>query len=152
LLIKELGVALVFTAGVWGMPCLRHRLDSGRWLGWPVLLLFQYLMLAVVNLLEFSIYESKIDAAHQQSSFVRGIGRRRARAVVLALLSLQIPLAIIACRIDLQRAVFSTEAIFMVMTFGLWIVLAMPRFAARNERYRTIGDGVFLLPLLMAIA
>jgi hypothetical protein len=152
LLVKELGVAVVFTAGVWGMPWLRHRLDTGNLLGWPVLLMLQYLLLATVNLIEFSIYESKIDTAHGQTSFVRGIGRRPAARIVTALLILQIPAAWLACRLHPSRTVVLCEAIYLAMTIGLWIVLAFPKFTARAERYRTIGDGVFLLPFLMLMA
>ena len=43
-----------------------HRLDTGRWLGWPIVLMGQYLLLAIVKLIEFSIYESKIDTASGQ--------------------------------------------------------------------------------------
>jgi hypothetical protein len=151
LLVKELGVAVVFTAGVWGMPWMRHRLDTGRLLGWPVLLMGQYLLLAIVNLIEFSIYESKIDAADHQTSFVRGIGRRRARRVVNLLIALQVPLVLLACWMYRSWPVRLAECIYLVMTGGLWLVLNMPRFAARSERYRTIGDGVFLLPILMLL-
>jgi hypothetical protein len=150
--VKELGVALVFTAGVWGMPWLRHRLDSGGWFGWPVVLLLQYFLLAVVNLIEFSIYEWKIDTAHRQTSFVRGIGRERARQIVMVLLAAQVPIGLTAfvwCYP--HRLVWMVEAVYMVMCGGLWVVLLMPQFAARLERYRTIGDGVFLLPLVMAV-
>jgi hypothetical protein len=151
LLVKELGVAAVFTAGVWGMPWLRHRIDTGRWFGWPVLLMVQYLLLAVANLVEFAIFESKIDTAHGQTSFVRGIGRHRAAWVVVCVLAIQIPLGIAATAINPTRVVIAAEIIYAVMTAGLWIVLKTPRWSARFERYRSLGDGVFLLPLLMAI-
>jgi hypothetical protein len=151
LLIKELGVAIVFTAGVWGMPWLRYRLDTGRLFGWPVLLMGQYLLLAIVNLIEFSIYESKIDTADRQTSFVRGIGRRRARRIVFFLLASQLPAMMFALCNYANRPVLIAELIYLMMTIGLWIVLIKPRFAARSERYRSIGDGVFLLPLLMAL-
>jgi hypothetical protein len=150
LLVKELGVAVVFTAGVWGMPWLRHVLDTGRVLGWPVLLMVQYLLLAIANLVEFSIYEWKIDTADGQTSFVRGIGRSRARRVVNTVLLSQLPIGISAVCINPTPIVASAEAIYFLMTIGLWWVLAVPRIAARAERYRTVGDGVFLIPLLMA--
>jgi hypothetical protein len=151
LLVKELGVAVVFTIGVWGMPWMRHRLDTGRWLGWPIILMGQYLLLAMVNLIEFSIFESKIDTAHGQSSFVRGIGRQRARRMVAALLCTQIILGVIASLLYPTSRVLIVQAIYLCMSSGLWIVLMMPNLVARNERYRTVGDGVFLLPLLMVI-
>lgn len=149
LLIKELGVAVVFTAGVWGMPWLRHWLDTRRVLGWPVILMCQYLLLALVNLIEFSIYESRADAADGQTSFVRGIGRKSARRIVYFLLTIQIPIGVTAAVVCPHGAIIIAEVIYFFMTVGLWIVLAMPRWAARAERYRTLGDGVFLLPLLM---
>ncbi len=150
-LIKELGVAAIFTAGVWGMPWLRHRIDTGRWLGWPVLLMAQYLLLAVANLVEFAIFESKIDTAHGQTSFVRGIGRRRAGWVVVCVLMIQIPLGVAAVAIDPTRVVAAAELIYAAMTIGLWTVLKTPKWSARFERYRTLGDGVFLLPLLIRL-
>ena len=149
LLVKELGVAVVFTAGVWGMPWLRHRLDTGRWFGWPAVLMVQYLLLAVVNLIEFAIFEARIDQAQGQTSFVRGIGRRRAGRVVVVLLMLQIPLGLFALSDDRTGLVPVTEVIYTAMTVGLWVVLKVPRWSARFERYRTLGDGVFLLPLLV---
>jgi hypothetical protein len=152
LLVKEMGVAVVFTAGVWGMPWLRHWIDTGRVLGWPVLLMLQYFLLAVVNLIEFSIYEWKIDTADGQTSFVRGIGRQRARRIVAALLALQLLANVIAGWLYPNRIVFLTEAIYLLMAMGLWIVLTNPAFAARSERYRTLGDGVFLLPILVIFA
>jgi hypothetical protein len=151
LLVKELGVALVFTAGVWGMPWLRHRLDSSRWSGWPVVLMLQYFLLAVVNLIEFSIYEWKIDTAHRQTSFVRGIGREHARRIVALLLVVQLPIGLAAAWCYPNRLVWIVEAVYLLMCGGLWLVLLMPQFAARQERYRMIGDGVFLLPLVMAV-
>src|ERR1700728_2825354 len=51
LLLKELGVAVVFTAGVWGMPWLRNRMDTGHLFGWAALLMLQYFLLAMVNLI-----------------------------------------------------------------------------------------------------
>jgi hypothetical protein len=151
LLAKELGVAAVFTAGVWGMPWLRHWLDTDRAFDWPVVLLGQYFLLAVVNLIEFSIYESKSDTADGQTSFVRGIGRRRARRIVFALLLLQFPAGIIAACKSPTRLVGWVELLYLLMASGLWIVIAKPSVAARSERYRTLGDGVFLLPLIMAV-
>jgi hypothetical protein len=151
LLVKELGVAIVFTVGVWGMPWLRHRLDTGRWFGWPIVLMGQYLVLAIVNLIEFSIYESKIDTAHRQTSFVRGIGRKRARRIVIALLAIELLVGMAVLLLNPNRLILIVQAIYLCMMIGLWIVIMMPNFVARGERYRTIGDGVFLLPLLMVL-
>jgi len=151
LLVKELGVAVVFTAGVWGMPWLRHYLDSGRVFGWPWMILLQYFLLAAVNLIEFSIYEVKNDRADGQTSFVRGVGRPIARRIVWGLLILQLPLCSLAFWQSSGWIIINVETILLLMAVGLLTVIAMPRAMLRAERYRTLGDGVFLLPLILLV-
>ncbi len=147
LLVKELGVGVIFTAGTWGLPALVRWTHAGP-PPWPaVLLAVQYVLLAGVNLIEFSIFEARQDAAAGQTSFVRGVGRATARRVAAGLLAAQVPLAV---AVLLGRRDVAAEAILMAMTAGLAVVLGFPRSFARRERYRTAGDGVFLLPLLMA--
>ena len=151
LLVKELGVAGVFTAGVWGMPWLRHYFDTGKIFGWPWWILVQYFLLAVVNLIEFSIYEARNDRADRQTSFVQAIGRPIAYRMVRVLLFLQLPICLLALWQNTGWTVIDAEAILLLMAIGLWIVIAFPKAMIRAERYRTLGDGVFLLPLVLLI-
>ena len=147
LLVKELGVGVVFTAGTWGLPAVVRGQHGGP-VPWPAVLLgVQYVLLAGVNLIEFSIFEARHDAAAGQTSFVRGVGRAAAWRVVAGLLLAQVPLAIVVVS---ARGDGLAEGILLVMAAGLTAVLVRPAAFVRRERYRTVGDGVFLLPLLMA--
>jgi hypothetical protein len=152
LLMKELGVAVIFTAGTWGLPLLQHlRVHPNGALRWPVTLMAQYFLLALVNLIEFSMFEAKTDALDGHTSFVRGVGRARARHAAWTALILQLPLMLIALFRHPAATTLTAELIYTAMATGLMLILLFPRTFARSERFRTLGDGVFLLPLVMAV-
>ena len=147
LLVKELGVGLIFTAGTWGLPTLARAWHGGGPPPWRSLLMAtQYALLAVVNLVEFSVFEARRDAAAGQTSFVRGVGRRAAVRVATALLAITVALGVVAGPGD-----GSAEGLLLAMAAGLAAILWRPRAFARHERYRSVGDGVFLLPLVLAV-
>ena len=150
LLVKELGVGVIFTAGTWGLPAIVRWVAAGP-PPWPAAVLVgQYALLAGVNLIEFSLFEARRDAAAGQTSFVRGVGRPAAARVAAALLLAQLPAAALIFTADpVDRW---AEALLLAMAAGLAAILRFPRGFVRHERYRTVGDGVFLLPLLMALA
>jgi hypothetical protein len=151
LLAKEIGVAIIFTAGTWGLPItLRLSRPGPKW-DWPISLLLQYLLLAIVNLIEFSMFEAKIDAQHGQTSFVCGVGRRNAGRIATISLAAQFPIALLALYFYRSSTVWTAEIIYAAMSVGLVAILLFPRRFARREQYRVIGDGVFLLPLLIVI-
>ena len=153
LLIKELGVAVIFTGGTWGLPLMLRftqpllRVQPGAA---EFILLTQYLLLALVNLLEFSTYEAAADARDGHTSFVLAVGPAAARRTTAVLLLLQIPLAAAALFLAAARSI-RPESIFAAMSAMLAVVLLHPAALRKGERYRTIGDGAFLLPLLMLI-
>ncbi len=144
LLVKELGVGVIFTAGTWGLPAAVRWSQAGP-PPWPAVVpVVQYALLAGVNLIEFSIFEARRDAAAGQTSFVRGVGRPAAARVAAGMLAAAVALVVVAARGD-----WPTQAVLLAMTAGLAAVLRHPAAFVRRERYRTVGDGVFLLPLLL---
>lgn len=149
LLMKELGVASIFTAGTWGLPLLL------AWRGKqpiqvPILLAVQYALLALVNLIEFSIFEMRLDTRQTQSSFVRAMGRRKSAQIAWGAIIIQATLGL--ATLSIARPT-SRIAIGLLVMMGSVLVglLVRPTFFMRFERYRTVGDGAFLLPLLMLI-
>ena len=151
LLVKELGVGVIFTAGTWGLPAVVRWAHDGPPAGRSVLMVAQYALLAAVNLVEFSLFEARRDAAAGQTSFVRGVGRTAAARVAGGLLLAVVPLAALALLGRPAGVDVAAELILLMMAAGLAAVLRFPRSFVRRERYRTVGDGVFLLPLLMAL-
>ena len=148
-LTKELGVAAIFTAGTWGVP-LAAALAAHRDLRPVILPAAQYLLLALANLLILSIFEARADARAGQSSFVQAIGRRRATILCEAALAIALILGVPALLLDSTHGQWLAQGIYLAMTIGLSLITRFPQKLARRERYRSLGDGVFLLPLLMA--
>jgi hypothetical protein len=142
-LLKELGVALVYVLGIWGWPLwLSHdRLTSALLL--PVV---QYLALALANLLTFSWFERESDAADGQTSFVLAIGSRAAQGTIIALVGIALGCAIMV--MGMAGADALAQAVIVVMALLTLAMLLWPRWMAQRERYRWLGDGVFLLPYL----
>lgn len=145
-LVKEMGVAFVYAAGVWGLPAL----DTHLWNDLQFLVsFFQFLLLALINLLLFSFYEYDTDEQDKQTSFVRAIGKKRSRNFLGILLAL-IPVSEVLILIIFPEwnHLDSVGLIHLLM----WVVLAalwsFPNWFGRFERYRSWGDGAFLLPFL----
>ena len=149
LLVKELGVGVIFTAGTWGLPVIVRWVHAGPPPWTAAVVALQYALLAGVNLVEFSLFEARRDAAAGQTSFVRGVGRPAAARVATALLLAQLPLAGVVLIGNVHPVDAAAEAVLLAMAAGLAAILRHPRTFVRHERYRTVGDGVFLLPLLM---
>lgn len=146
LLIKELGVGLIFTAGIWGPPAA-HRavtLPGAVWL-----LMGQYFLLVMINLIAFSWYEHHLDSRDGHTSFVRGIGPDRVPRLVGVLLLAAMGLGAAALAWRAAPPVLLTEGIYAGMVAVLGLLVARPGWFAEHERYRVWGDAAFLLPWLV---
>jgi hypothetical protein len=138
LLVKELGVALVYAAGIW-LPVLALR---GRWpsgLEWAVMAAFFALVL--MSLVLFSCYDVEADQQQGQTSLVQGWGRRASVAFALLLGAGAVLGA------GGVYSMYPSVALAYLLTAALqtWLLLDQRRFAP-NERYRLIGELVFWLP------
>ena len=149
LLMKELGVGVIFTAGIWGLPAVHHGLALA---GSTWLMMVQYLLLALVNLVEFSWYEHHLDVIDGHTSFVRGIGPQRVPMLAAGMLAVVVVLGLAAAGLRPMPRVFLAQAIYMGMAGVLGLLAARPGWFAEDERYRIWGDGAFLLPWLMLLA
>jgi hypothetical protein len=144
---KELGVALIYTFGVWGGPMVLTAAPLGL-VHWVCL--GQFLLLALVNLLLFSMFEAEIDEMDGHTSFVRAIGREGARNWIWGMALLIVLLA--ACLLlDREPPILLVwvQLIFVLMLLGLLLIMLKPALFCKREAYRSLGDGVFLLPALI---
>ena len=145
-LIKESGVAFVYAAGVWGLPVIR----STSWEDPNVIFPFlQFLVLALVNLLLFSYFEYESDKQDGQTSFVRAVGKRVAYRFIGVLLLL-LPLSELWTLFNSTNdpAFWWVKLILGLMWLTLAALWAFPNWFSLHERYRSWGDGAFLLPFL----
>ena len=149
-LIKEFGVAFIYSAGVWGIPILA----TGLWANPLVLLSFaQFLLLALTNLLEFSWFEVESDTQDGQTSFVRALGKGRSRRVILIMLGLTglvifLTTALAEPHTGEAWLTYRVALVHLLMSTLLAALILFPRYFQFHERYRSFGDGAFLIPFL----
>lgn len=144
-LIKEFGVALIYTLGIWGLPILKGNL-AGE--GIAMLPMVQFLLLALANLLTFSLFEYDLDEADGQTSFVRALGKPFSLSLIRLVLAAAVGIgAVVLTRYD-DKAVMQMEMIIALMAAILSALVYKMKWFAQNERYRAWGDGAFLLPFL----
>ena len=145
LLVKELGVALVYCLGIWGLPAI----ESGRiadpvlWIGFG-----QFFLLALTNLFEFSLFELRIDEADGHTSYVRALGETRTVQLIGSVLTASLLLGAIGILRYGLPAFLRLEATYLPMALILGAILWRRELFAGEERYRAWGDGAFLLPFL----
>ncbi len=147
-LVKELGVALIYAAGIWGLPLIL----SGKWGTREAMVpAAQFLLLALVNLLEFSLYEYESDVADGQTSFVQAIGRKGAIRFIRLILAAMAGLgAFLLATVD-GMPLLRLEFIYASMAIVLAALIYKPVWFMDEERYRAVGDAAFLIPFLFPL-
>jgi len=138
---KEFLIALGYATGV----CLAPLVEQGSFWVWWVW--GEFFLLALLNLVLFAFFEAQVDEKDGSTSFVRLIGRRRARwmlhstgASLLGLLSWGL--------LRSSDLFFQGQMVLLGMALCLAVPAFFPRFFAQHERYRILGDGIFFLPML----
>lgn len=139
---KELAVAVLYGAGTWGGPLLVSKSFT-----LPTLLLSViFFLLVILNLGLFQWFE------HQQEvqSMLNGQGPVPVRQLIdIVFFGLFVALV---CAFLLARATHARELFFLtIMTGVLWSMRWKPEYFLRYERFRLVGDGVFLLPLFLLL-
>lgn len=139
--IKEFMVAILYTVGVL-LPSLGLRSSLSTQL---YLLIAQFFIVALINLLLFSRFEYETDKSSGYSSFAITYGKKVTThlAWILCLCSLSITAWML-----IQNLFTLTTLIFLFMTFVLMVISLFPNYFTANSRYRLLGDAVFFLPLI----
>jgi hypothetical protein len=143
--LKELFIASVYTAGVSLLPV---------YYAWPppdkgvYFFVFRIFFIALANLLLFSLIEQKHDMSDKHPSALRWFGFKTISKWIQLLLWVNLS-------IGFSRLFFAEEEQFIyILTLSamdislLWLYYKRESLS-KNEWYRVIGDGVFLLPFLI---
>ncbi|MFN8357803.1 MAG: UbiA family prenyltransferase [Spirosomataceae bacterium] len=140
---KEWIVAIIYTAGIWGSAALTREHIS--WIDWTVSALF--LLIAFQNLLLFSWMEAI--HADEANSLAIVWGDEVCRAVISALLVIVLVVAgvlLFFVEFPYQRRVL----LLMPLMSGMLVYIRFhPQRFLVNDRYRWVGDGIFLVPLTL---
>ena len=132
--LKELYVAMVYTIGILLVPFIIA--ETVRWDMMMLLFLLTY-----ANLIIFSWFEKEEDKADNFNSIATQLNDSRLEVVIFCILSLGLALSF---QMNLSRV-----SVYFFSGFAIYAVICINRKWSRVDlRYRAIGDGVFLIPIL----
>ncbi|MBV6648002.1 MAG: hypothetical protein KI790_21250 [Cyclobacteriaceae bacterium] len=146
-LLKEVLVAIIYSSGVLLAPYV-IAVDT---LTFAMFLTFlELLLLALINLLIFAFLEYDQDKAYGFHSIVQSIGLRKTYRLIWIIILLTFLLAFFDLSImDIETRVSPVPFIVMLSIFAL--IFAKKDYFANQERYRIIGDGAFLVPIIFLL-
>jgi len=140
---KEFVIAILFSCGVllpaWSLS--QASAEPG-----VILIISQFLLTALLNLLLFSWYDHDNDIKDNRESFVTLVGERTSNKIILFLFILNAVLML--ATLLYSRELISQEFIIFFMNFILVIVFAQRKQFEVNDRFRLVGDCIFLFPAL----
>lgn len=139
LLAKEPITAIVFSFGVIG-PAFFSK-GHITWQELSVAVLF--FLIVIQNILLFSMYEAV--AKPEALNIANFIGKNVSRSILTALFLLIILLGSVTFARNHHEYIAKTLLVLMVMSAILWMMNDFVKFFIQDERYRWLGDGVFLL-------
>ncbi len=139
---KELIVAVGYAAGIFLAPLTLlesfHLID--------LVLCSQLVVLALINLLVFSVYDQENDHKNGFGSVVLKFGPDSVK-LVWVLLLLLIGSAIYF-GVSVHDQYQGIQLAYLIMACMLLVVLKFDVFFRRNDRFRVIGDAVFFVPVI----
>jgi hypothetical protein len=141
---KEASVALLYGLAVWGGAWSLHPAQAGLAYGLAAL---QFELFSFSNLLIFSALERNEDLREGQGSFAAARSERQALrwAAGAAALSALPGLALLGLEGFSSQALI-LEGILLLMGLVHLLMAGFPDVFHRQEGYRLLGDGIFLLP------
>jgi len=139
--LKEIFIAILYTCGVLllSVPVSNVPLTTVHYM-----LIFQFGITALANLIMFSWFDRELDQIDKRYSFVTKTGEPGTRLVIWLLLVLQLAMTVVIQWIDGTLTVPSLVVGLMGVALLLIFIFREP--LEKNEYYRVLGDAVFFLP------
>ena len=144
--LKEFVIAVLYTCGVLLLSITITSVDMTRM---HYVIIFQFGLIAWINLILFSWFDYVYDERDEQNSFVIIIGERGTCAFLYLLFVL---IFLLTLGLILIAGLSVPVVILFMMTATLFLIFLFRARLARNDLYRMIGDAVFLFPLVYLIA
>jgi 4-hydroxybenzoate polyprenyltransferase len=140
-MVKELFIAFLYTCGVL-LPAISVTsitLDTPY-----ILLIVQFFLIALTNLLLFSWFDKERDRADLLHSFVTMSGKTLTAVSIYGISIINLALTVILLKYGFE---FKTVAILATMHLMLLVIFIFHQHMNHNYTYRLLGDAVFLLPV-----
>jgi len=144
--LKEFLGAILYSGGVM-LPIVALATESYSVLfSYPALLFFNT---ALINLVLFSWFDKERDLTDKHSSLVTVLGDKAARTILCMLFVFQLILIIVCHKSGIS---LSTLSIFASMWAVLLAIYVWSRWFSIEDRYRLLGDAIFLMPIVYVVA
>ena len=140
--LKEIFIAILYTCGVL-LPSLsitRAGLNSAHYI-----LIFQFSILALINLLMFSWFDREGDQRDMRYSFATVAGERNTKISICILLIIEGLLTALQWHLDELKIPALVLGLMGLMLLAIFVFRSI---FARHDYYRYLGDAVFILPVI----
>jgi hypothetical protein len=137
--LKEVFVACLYTGGIL-LPSLATA--QSDLLPVHYILIAQFCLTALINLLLFSLFDYEQDRHQHQHSFVTWFGPSSTRKGILLLGLLNVLSCFWLWSFDAKAAI-----ILMLMNIMLLVILLFQKYFFSNNYYRIMGDAIFFIPV-----
>jgi hypothetical protein len=145
LIAKEPLTAIIYTVGIVGTAFVTKTNIS--WQEWAVAIIF--FAIVFQNLLLFSVYESiAIPSVKNLANF---FGKKASLTINTSLFLLIIIFGSYTFSQNHHTFLARVLLVEMVMSAILWLLNDFVKFFIQHERYRWLGDGVFILMIILLI-
>ncbi|HOX82026.1 MAG TPA: hypothetical protein PLJ60_06680 [Chryseolinea sp.] len=138
--LKELFVAVVYTAGVL-IPATSNT--EMIWRDWPWMVIVQFALVALLNLVIFSWFDYENDLKDNRVSFVTIFGRKVSQIFIVFLFVLSAILIVVTLSFGIETT------ILFVMNGTLLFMFLFHSYFAHHDRYRLLGDAAFFIPVFV---
>ena len=145
--LKELVAALLYTVGVLVAPI---ALLSSPPNSMQITLVVQFFLTVLTNLLLFSLFDLKNDSKDRHPSFAISLGEATTTILLFAMFIVNAGITLIQYY-SLHGETAPAVVILFMNIMLVWILLNRKYFGI-SDRYRIMGDAVFLLPALYVLA
>jgi len=142
---KEFMGGLIYAVGIFIAPVTtpNYQFDVGI-----ILIFAEFLTIAWMNLVLFSLMEVDVDILDGHQSITRKWGKKRVSYLINYMFLGFIILILFSLLISMGG--FPTyQFLLAVMGSTLYLIFLGRKFFKVRERYRIIGDAVFLIPLIV---
>jgi 4-hydroxybenzoate polyprenyltransferase len=143
---KEIVVALIYIAGIWGGPLILQdsNISLEQWL-----VMISLFLLAASDLLILSIYDEELDYKAGFKSFAVQFGQKITGGLVSSLLLSAISIGIFLIFTTGDKVFNITGIILVIMGLVLGSMQVFTSFYGKNNRIRYFNEIVFWLPALV---
>ena len=140
--VKEVVATMLYSAGVLLPALALNRAINGD----QGLLIVQFVLIVFINMLLFAKMSYATDLRDRQHSLFTTLGPRASDWLIACVFVVLGIVMVVPSATDAW-----TRVVMVVMALTLLMIFIFPAFFRSEERYRLLGDSIFLLPGLVLI-